>query len=229
SIGLIEINGGLRDNVIPAEAMAIITVPKELENDLRTAIEQSNATISMKPLDVSATYILTKQSEIDLIALLKNLPHGVLKRHPELDSVETSANLAKITVSEKGVEILLSVRSCSQVGEDAVVLDIVNTFRTDFDPEEFGIEHLSPPWRPNLDSNLLAKAKKIYGIFYGKPPKINVMHAGLEAAILVQNYPSMEAISIGPNIFDVHTPQENIEIDSAERCWEFLTALLASL
>jgi dipeptidase D len=36
-------------------------------------------------------------------------------------------------------------------------------------------------------------------------------------------------ISYGPNIYDVHSTKEHLEIDSVARVWAFTKALLASM
>jgi len=55
------------------------------------------------------------------------------------------------------------------------------------------------------------------------------LHAGLECGLLLDKLPEAEAISIGPDMFDVHTPNEHISLPSVENIWEYLLALLKAI
>ena len=87
-----------------------------------------------------------------------------------------------------------------------------------------------PGWHPNLDSPLLALAGRLYEQLFQKSPQVTAIHAGLECGIIgEQTGNNMDMISIGPNIQGAHSPDERIEIDSVEKIWNYLVALLAEL
>jgi dipeptidase D len=64
---------------------------------------------------------------------------------------------------------------------------------------------------------------------YGKPMAVKALHAGLECGIIGEKYPGMEMVSIGPDMWDVHTPEEKVSISSVARFWEFLKAVIETL
>ena len=84
-----------------------------------------------------------------------------------------------------------------------------------------------PGWPYARDSKLRDLCVKVYREQYGKEPKIDVIHAGLECGILSSKVEGLDCISIGPDMSDVHTPDERISISSVARVWEFLKAVLA--
>ena len=60
----------------------------------------------------------------------------------------------------------------------------------------------------------------------GKKPIIMAIHAGLECGLLLDKMPHAQAISFGPDMFDVHTPNEHLSISSTENTWKYLLAIL---
>lgn len=70
---------------------------------------------------------------------------------------------------------------------------------------------------------------KTYKDLFKKEPEISAIHAGLECGLLKKILPDTDMISFGPNLFDVHTPEEHMSITSAERTYKFLTTLLENL
>ena len=86
-----------------------------------------------------------------------------------------------------------------------------------------------PEWEPNLDSKFLRIVKEVFKKTYGKDPVVTAIHAGLECGILNKRIEGMDSISIGPNLFDVHSVDEHIEIDSLERTIAFVRNIVKSL
>ncbi|HPD33301.1 MAG TPA: M20/M25/M40 family metallo-hydrolase, partial [Candidatus Kapabacteria bacterium] len=86
-----------------------------------------------------------------------------------------------------------------------------------------------PSWTPNIKSNILKIAKDVYKNMYGNDPKVEVIHAGLECGIIGDKYQGMEMLSIGPNLFDVHTPDERVQISSVKNVWNYLIELLKNI
>ncbi len=86
-----------------------------------------------------------------------------------------------------------------------------------------------PGWQPNLDSPLLALARRVHREMLGTEPAVKAIHAGLECGIIKEKYPHLDVISIGPRIEFPHSPDERVHIESVDRFWRFLTALLAAI
>ena len=68
-----------------------------------------------------------------------------------------------------------------------------------------------------------------YEELFKKKAEARAIHAGLECGYFDANVHGIDIISFGPNMEDIHTPKEHIEIASIERMWDFLVALLGKL
>jgi dipeptidase D len=66
----------------------------------------------------------------------------------------------------------------------------------------------------------------VYKELYKKDIEVKAIHAGLECGILKKKFPSIEMISIGPNIVGAHSPDERISVQSVKKIWDFIITLL---
>jgi dipeptidase D len=69
----------------------------------------------------------------------------------------------------------------------------------------------------------------VYEKLYGKNPIVETMHAGLECGILSDKISDLDAVSIGPDMWDIHTPRERISISSVKRVYEFICQILSEI
>jgi dipeptidase D len=83
-----------------------------------------------------------------------------------------------------------------------------------------------PAWKPNFASPVLKTCTEMYKDLYGIEPRVKVVHAGLECAVIGEKVAGLDMISFGPTIEQPHSPSERVHIDSVGRFWDYLTALL---
>ena len=90
------------------------------------------------------------------------------------------------------------------------------------------VEHTDgyPAWTPNPDSEIVKISRKAYIDLFGKEPKVLAIHAGLECGLIGEKYPGMDMISFGPTIKGAHSPDEGIEIKTAQMFWDHLVEIL---
>ena len=86
-----------------------------------------------------------------------------------------------------------------------------------------------PGWEYRKDSNLRDIMVRIYRDMFGKEPKVSAIHAGLECGLLSEKLPGLDCVSIGPQMHDIHTSREKLDIASTKRTWDFLLAVLKEL
>ena len=79
------------------------------------------------------------------------------------------------------------------------------------------------------DSLLRDTMVNLYTRMYGKAPEVVAIHAGLECGLLSEKLPGLDCVSIGPDMHDIHTSREKLEIESTRRTWEFLLKTLEAL
>jgi len=240
-IRLSSIEGGGKHNAIPREFFADILVKKsevesfstwaaEYQKTIKSEFHHNEPSMSFTaraaelPEDV---YTIDSQKRI--VNLAYSLPHGVVKMSPVLENlVETSTNFARIELRDKSD---IFVQNCNRSSVDSECDDIA--FRAAAIMEaaggrvEFRDEY--PGWDPNPDSEIRKKAEEVYRDNFGKDPEIKAIHAGLECGVIGKKFDSMDMISIGPELADVHTPGEKMRMDSVEKCWKFLLGILKML
>jgi len=235
-----HIEGGNKHNAIPREAFAIVTVPAEAANAFKKFVTKYNDMVkaenaSKEPnLQVSASkhdmpkFVIDKVTQKNLLYALYSLPHGVIKMSPDIPGlVETSTNVATITTDKKNIVIVTSQRS-SVASEIIDVADMVNSVFT-LAGAKAEITDGYPGWEPNIHSEVLGVAKSSFNSLYKKDPEVKAIHAGLECGIISEKYPNMDMVSFGPTLFDVHSPDERMEIASIPKFWELLTNILRNI
>jgi dipeptidase D len=141
--------------------------------------------------------------------------------------VETSTNLASVKMKE-GNTILITTSQRSSV--ESSKLDIMQQVEATFKLSGAIVTHGDgyPGWKPNLKSDILKTALESYKKLYGEEPKIRAIHAGLECGLFLEKYPFLDMISIGPQMYGVHSPDERLSISSTQQCWKWLVEILGS-
>jgi len=148
--------------------------------------------------------------------------------HPEIAGlVETSNNLAIVSLKKAQAQIVCSSRSSVASALDA----IKNVIKAVADLAQAKAKSSAgyPGWAPNLQSELLKKLKALHVQVFNTEVSVLAIHAGLECGIIGEKFPGMDMISFGPTIQHPHSPDERANVASVENFWKFLTAALESL
>ena len=156
-------------------------------------------------------------------------PHGVIAMSHDIEGlVETSTNLASVKMKEDNTIVVgTSQRSSIDSSKVAIANTVASVFLLAGAKVTQGDGY--PGWTPNPDSKILKIAQESYVRLFGKEPKIMAIHAGLECGLFLEKYPTLDMISFGPTLRDVHSPSEKIKIDTVGLWWSHLLDLLKSL
>ena len=239
-----KLDGGNLRNAISREAEAVITIPIWCKEDIRVMLNHYIATIEQEIGDVEKDFTMSlettetpdfyipQEDSERLIQALYACPHGMMamsKTMPGL--VETSTNLASVKMKEdeKGafVEINTSQRSSIESKKHDIKQMVECALALACDEVTHGDGY--PGWAPNPQSPLLEVTKKAYQDLFAAEPKVLAIHAGLECGLFLEKYPYLDMVSIGPQMFGVHSPQERLSIASTGKCWEWLKRILEAL
>mgnify|MGYP001566409948 CR=1 FL=1 len=238
---LSHIEGGNKHNAIPREAEAVVFIPKKKWKVAAEAVIRFNmiakAEISTVDPDLNITIeevkvkkgkVMKKGLQKKLLQTIAALPHGVTKMSADIPGlVETSTNVAVIKTDKKSIGMVTSQRSsvASEIDE------IVHTVSCIFELGGAKVTHGDgyPGWKPNLDSEILKIARSTYKSLYGKEAEVKAIHAGLECGIIGERMQGMDMISFGPTLEGVHSPDEKIYLDTVEKFWNFLLAILRNV
>ena len=239
---LSKIEGGNKRNAIPREAMAIVFVPKKRLEEAKAIIEQCNAMMRLElataepdlqvtltdAKDVKKGSVIKRSQQEQIFKTISSLPHGVMKMSADIPQlVETSTNVAVINTTKKAIVLATSQRSSVASEIDEICHTVASIFELGLGDVEQSDGY--PGWKPNLDSKILKNAKRTYKELYGKEPEVKAIHAGLECGIIGEKCPGMDMVSFGPTLEAVHSPDEKIYIESVEKFWNFLLAILKNV
>jgi len=233
------LSGGTTRNAIPRDCEAVLLLPdkdaarvkaciEDLERKLQSEYRSTDPNLKLKLAgengEFKAASASTTRRAIDLVMAF---PDGVAAMSKDIqDLVETSNNLAKVNI-EKGKLVILSNQRSSNMDKLALIGDRILAVAR-LAGAEGETSGAYPSWKPNMESKLLARCLDVYEKRFGKKPKVEAIHAGLECGIIGSKYAGMDMISFGPTIKYPHSPDEKIEIASIGKTWDFMTALFES-
>jgi dipeptidase D len=236
---LAHLEGGVSRNALPREARATIALPSGGEAAFREAAERELGSIREQHAGAEDALALSidaaqtdaaadEETTSRALDLLATIPSGVVAMSPDLaGTVETSTSL-NVAEMEDGVVTLASMtRSANAPGLENVVAGIEAAAR--LAGAEVDVLRSYPPWRPDLDSQLLGVARATFERLFAIAPGLEVVHGGLECAVIGDRLPGVEMISLGPEIVGPHAPGERLSIPATQRFYRLLGALLDDL
>ena len=235
-----QIEGGSLRNAIPRESKAIVAIDAIHEEAFLAEMKEQANTIkkelkTMEPdLEILVTKTETPEKIMDLgvqegvTRAIYAALNGVYRMSADIpELVETSNNIARVTIKDGEIEIACLTRSSVESSK----LDLANTLRATFELTGCEVEFSGdyPGWTPNMEASILKVVTNVYERLNNEKPHVAACHAGLECGILGQNYPDMEMISFGPNIKGAHSPDERAQISSAQKYWKFVLEILKDI
>ncbi|MBQ3568471.1 MAG: aminoacyl-histidine dipeptidase [Anaerotignum sp.] len=237
---LVKVNGGNMDNAICREAEAILMIDpakeaetKELLSEVQKVFwdeykdRESDILMTMEEAE-GAAEVLTAEVRDHIIALLKLLPYGVQTMDTNMEGlVESSSNIGIVRTEEDHIFIDNAVRGSVESRKEAICKKI-EVLGALCGAKVVGVNDY-PGWVYNPDSELLKIFKEAWTEKFGVEPKVVAIHAGLECGLFAKKIPGLDLISLGPDMHDVHTPDERLSISSTIRVWEYLKDVLKKL
>ena len=239
-IQLASINGGNLRNAIAREAEAVLAIPVSYKEQIRIEWNhyvaqmegifgeiEKDMRLELETCDMPELFIPADKA-YRLIMALCECPHGMIAMSKEMPGlVETSTNLASIKMREGYIEVNTSQRSSIETSKHHLKWAVEQALSLACDEVTHGDGY--PGWAPNPNSPLLKVVKKAYMDLYKDEPKVLAIHAGLECGLFLEKYPYLDMVSIGPQMYGVHSPQERLSIPSTERCYRWLCQTLKAL
>jgi len=234
-------DGGKLHNAIPREAVAVGLVPFAEKENLRVefnhfvaALEseigdvETKMKLSLESTDVPAM-VIDKKSSDALLNALYACPHGVVGMSRDVPGlVETSTNMASVKMMPGNqIKIVTSQRSSVETLKYDIAHQVESVWRLAGATATHGDGY--PGWKPNVNSEILKIAEKQYTVLFGGEAHVRAIHAGLECGLFLEKYPYLDMISIGPQMYGVHSPSERLSISSTQKCWKWLVGILAEI
>ena len=235
---LTNLSGGSKDNAIPRSCQAtmvamginlqrINTIAEELQAEIREQYDEPEVTIQAFDVDALGGNGLSTESTAKIIGLLCAAPNGVQKMSDDITGlVQTSLNLGIAKLGER-FTATFSVRSSVNTEK----LELLEQLKKlcEFYEGVYTEKGDYPAWEYKKDSELRDTMVKVYTEMYGKAPEVLAIHAGLECGLLGEKISGLDCVSVGPQMHDIHTSRERLEIASTRRTWNFLLEVLKAL
>ena len=233
---IIKLDGGSKGNAIPfcckaelvaEDAESFINIMENYISVVKNEISdrEENCSIRLTAEDTGDFEVLETAARDKLIHLLLTTPNGVIDMSAQIDGlVETSLNLGILTTQENGIVMQYALRS-----NKASALDFLEDRLTAFASYNGCDSEIScryEPWEFKKDSPLQKLYADAFCESFGHKPQIAAIHAGLECAVFAQKIEGVDCISIGPDMFDVHTVNEKLSISSAAETFSLLCEVL---
>lgn len=235
---LTSFSGGSKDNAIPRACQATVVamgiglerindIAAQLQQEVRETYDEPEALVQAFDVDALGGNALTTAATADVISMLCAAPNGVQAYCPDMpELVQTSLNLGIAKLGDR-FTATFSVRSSVNAEKEGLITKLKEL--ADFYNGTYSQSGTYPAWEFKKDSRLRDVMVPIYTRMFGKEPKVLAIHAGLECGLLGDKLPGLDCVSIGPQMHDIHTSREKLEIASTKRTWDFLLEVLKAL
>ena len=227
---LVSLCGGEQDNAIPDRARAVFVLPEDQTENAPEKFRElkSGAVCSFTWASHAPADALSPEDTRRAVSLILSAPNGVQAMEPDLPGqVRTSLNLGILRLEEGRLRLTWSVRSSAGAEKEKLIGALKAL--ADGCGGTFSRRGDYPAWEYRPASRLRDVMVRVYRERTGKEPVVETIHAGLECGLLAQKLPGLDAVSIGPDMRDIHSPRERLSIPSVRRTWEYLLAVLAKL
>lgn len=238
-LDIIKMEGGSKDNAIPRFSTAEILISAENAKKMEAIVKAEEAalknelhasdagiTLELTGKGAAAAEVLDATSKITVLHTLNNIPNGIQAYSMDIEGlVETSLNMGIMSMDGQEFKMSFAVRSSVESAK-YYLTERVSLF-VDMVGGTTEIKGDYPGWAYRPESDLRDTFVRVYERMYGKKPVVEAIHAGLECGLFTKKIESLDSISVGPNMHNVHTCEETLEVASVKRTWDFLCQVIA--
>ncbi|MBD3191380.1 MAG: beta-Ala-His dipeptidase [Candidatus Heimdallarchaeota archaeon] len=236
---LSDIHGGSAHNAIPRDLECEILVPGENVEEAKQILstwkkrvleegKEIEPEMEIGILETEQKKGFAREQSQAIYELLLKIHHGVHSFSKEIKGlVQTSSNLAVVSSKETEATIIVSTRS-SVTKELEKVRKQLKKLGKKYNAKVIQ-DKAYPGWKPIPDSPFIELVEKVYTSVINKEAELRAVHAGLECGLFLALEPDLQVASIGPNINNAHSPDENIEIDSVAPIWEVIKGVIRNI
>ena len=235
-----DLKGGNFRLAIPREAYVTLALEekdidtlkdtvKHFEYEAKKIYEETAVDLKIEVSEENLAENLLSKTTVDkIIDAIILSPNGVSSMIGSLNVVESSSNLGEVYIKENHVYLVTEIRATFEKNRDYLYNKIALIGK--YLGGELRAFSAYPSWVYKAHSNLRDIANKVYSDLFVEEIKTLAVHAGLECGCFVDKIQGdMDAISIGPNAWDLHSPNERLSVSSTEKVYKFLTKVLENL
>ncbi len=237
NIEIASVDGGSLRNAIPRESVAVVVADNAQDTILQRVftnlsgllkeeyyVTDANLAISIEATEMPES-VLDKGFQDKFIRAVYACPNGIYRMSPEIAGlVQSSNNLARVLLGDGSYSVQCLTRS----SVDSEKNDLADAITATLELAGATVVQSNgyPGWKPMPKAAIIQIMSSLYEELFGEPAHVNAVHAGLECGILGTNYPDVQMISFGPNIYGAHSPDERAQISSVQKFWKYLKETL---
>ena len=233
---LAAIDGGKFDNVIcsRSEAKAAVSADqgaafeqfiREFDATLKNEYAGCDDGVTVECAKSEASCAVSAETTSVMLHTLLALPHGVEAMNVDFPGlVQTSLNLGVIHLAEDGLHFTYSIRSCI-ASQKQMLAQRVHAI-VEFAGGTVTERSSYPGWQYARESRFRELVLDAYRDITGADGRIEATHGGLECRLFIEKIPGLDAISLGPELHDVHSVREKLNVPSTERVYELVREVL---
>jgi len=238
NISLYKLWGGVADNAITRESDAEVLVAAsdcdrleelvaELDGEIRNELGDRDPGVKVKAEKLgekTGMRSVGRESLIKAISYMNIMPNGIISFSREFKGLpETSLNMGILRL-EEDLCPEFSVRSSVSSAKKNLLTRL--TAISEAAGGSVTITGDYPSWQYRKDSPLRDKMVRIYKDIFGGDVIVEAIHAGLECGVIAGKIDDFDCVSIGPNMLNIHTTEELLDIASTKRMWDFVLEVL---
>ena len=236
---LVSIDGGSKDNAIPRECCAVIAT-EQVEESLRFLTAYEKTVAAELGEEDKNFHLVTSTEEADakdramdtlatsrVLAVLSSAQNGVIEMSHDVPGlVEYSRNLGIIRTDRENARFraVWSTRSAIEAQIDASIAQL--SALGALVGAKMNHHSRYPGWSFEKNSAMREQYLESYRRVMGRDVEVTIIHAGLECGIIKNHLPEMDAISVGPDMQGIHSPDEKMNLASCEKFWEILVGVI---
>ena len=237
SLRVHALEGGQFDNVIclrndalvalsASDAPAFEAFIKEFDATLKNEYAVTDGGISLTCEKAGVTTAVSERETSRILHVLLALPQGVQEMSADFPGlVQTSLNLGVMHMDETGLRFSYSVRSCIASQKQMLIQRVKSI--VEYAGGTVGERSSYPGWQYDRDSALRKQVQAVYRDLTGCDGRIEATHGGLECGLFIEKIPGLDALSMGPELHDVHSVEEKLNVASTERVYRLVCEVLA--
>jgi len=224
-----ELKGGSRVNIIPREFNVIFSTKENME-DMNLKVNEINKKLKQGKIILKKVNFIekcfSKETIKSVISFISEFRNGALNRDAE-ENIILSANMGAVEMKKNELIIKCSLRANDKVLGEKLKEEIENNMMQNNITVKFFDEMLG--YFPKNNSELVEKCARVYKDTFGKEIRKIKVQACLECGFFAEKIKDLEYVSIAPNIYNAHSPDEKFSISSADRMWDYIVNLLKKI
>ena len=238
-IRIADYHGGRFDNVICLRCDAVVAVPGDKCGEFENFIAEYDSILKNEyaAADAGVTLACEKAAPVpawsaaateNLLCTLFALPQGVQEMSMQLSGlVQTSLNMGVASTDDAGVHFTYSIRSCIATQKDMLAARLRSI--VEHAGGSVTLRSSYPGWQYAETSRLRDVVAEVYRDQTGREGKIEATHGGLECGLFIDKMPGLDVVSVGPELLDIHSVHEHLNVASTARLYALVCEVLKRL